>query len=138
MEFCDEEWSQLQRHVTTRWLTLVPAIERLLKHFESLRAYFHSKPKVRPYLTLFFECDLAEAYLGFIANVGNVLQNAIIVLEKEETSAINIYAIMSECLVSLEAKLDQGFFGSIATKCIGLVAQFKREAGKRNFLPVPE
>lgn len=134
MTFCDEEWSELQRHVPTRWLTLIKAVERLLKHFASVRSYFLSKPKVRPYLTKFFQHPLAEAYLGFILNVGSVLQNAIIVLEKEETSAINTYVIMSECLESLESKLDANFFGQIAASCLlkcddaGLVTRFKREA----------
>lgn len=89
---------------------------------------------MRPYLTKFFNCELAEAYLGFLANIGTIFQNAIITLEKESTSAINIYQIMSDCKTTIEAKLTEEFYGSIASgilsKCddSSLVSRFKREA----------
>lgn len=88
------------------------------------------------YLTKFFECEIAEAYLGFVHNAGSDVQNAILILEKEETSAINIYGIMESCKIKLEAKRDAGFFGSIASSVLtscdntDLVKRFEREASE--------
>lgn len=62
--FCEEEWSDLLRTVPTRWLSLIPATERLLKHFTPVKSYFQSQERPPPLLEKFFEDELAEAYLG--------------------------------------------------------------------------
>ena len=42
-EFCDQEYQQVLKHVTCRWLSLERCIERALKKFPSLKSYFLSK-----------------------------------------------------------------------------------------------
>ena len=39
-EFCEAEFHEVIRHVPTRWLTLFKAVERLLKSWRPLKAYF--------------------------------------------------------------------------------------------------
>lgn len=134
MSWAEEEWSELIRHVPTRWLSLVPAVDRLLKHFKSVKCYFLSKKNPRPYLKKFFEHELAEAYLGFLLNIGLNFQNAIIVLESENTSAINVHGIMTAVLDSLESKKSEKFYGFLASttlrKCDNddAVKLFEKEA----------
>ena len=42
-EFCDQEYQQVLKHVTCRWLSLERCIERALKKFPSLKSYFRSE-----------------------------------------------------------------------------------------------
>lgn len=83
-----------------------------------------------------FEDELAEAYLGFILNVGNMMNTIISKLESEKTLAIElrVFIIMQSLRRSLKLKKEQKFYGSIALsllkKCEDLtkVAMFKRKA----------
>lgn len=40
--FCDVEFREIPRHVSTRWLSLNPAISRLMQTWTALRSYFIS------------------------------------------------------------------------------------------------
>ena len=42
-EFCDQEYQKVLKHVSTRWLSLERCVERTLKKFPSLEAYFLSE-----------------------------------------------------------------------------------------------
>lgn len=42
-EYTKLEWQELVKHVPTRWLSLGPAIEKILKFFPALISYFDSK-----------------------------------------------------------------------------------------------
>lgn len=113
-EFCDLEWSELLRHVPTRWLTLIPAVERLLKNFEPVKSYFLSQNKTAPILIKFFEHDLAEAYLGFLCNIGNVFLKTIKTLESDDCLVLELYQIMENLNTFLLTTLNEKFYGFIA------------------------
>ena len=40
--FCDQEYKSIIKHVSTRWLSLENAVERMLKLYPSLVSYFKS------------------------------------------------------------------------------------------------
>ena len=66
--YCDQEYRNIIKHVTTRWLSLKFAIERILKQYPSLKSYFLSEnerqPRFRrlhdlfadPMIVIFLEC----------------------------------------------------------------------------------
>ena len=45
-EWIGAEWSEMLQHVSTRWLSLCPAIERLIKNVEPLRSCLLTKKNV--------------------------------------------------------------------------------------------
>lgn len=118
----------------TRWLSLIPAVDRLLKHFLSVKAYFLSKSNVRPYLKKFFEHELAECYLAFISNIGGDFQKCIKAMESNNATVIDAFDAMKTLRKSVQAKYDQQFYGSITlqnlNKCVNdtIVRQFRLEA----------
>jgi predicted nucleic acid-binding Zn finger protein len=62
-EFCDFvelKYEELLRHTKTRWLTLFPAIEKILKMYPALKEYFLSQPtrSVPTIIQKFFEDEL--------------------------------------------------------------------------------
>lgn len=59
-EFCEIEWAEMLRHVPTRWLTLTPAIERLLKNYPAIKAYFLSQGNCPPVSSQFFEFGICS------------------------------------------------------------------------------
>ena len=70
-EFCDSveiKYEELLRHTKTRWLTLFPAIEKILKMYPALKGYFLSQPtrSVPTIIQEFFEDELSELYLFFL------------------------------------------------------------------------
>lgn len=114
-EFCDLQWCEMLRHVPTRWLSLVPAVERLLKNFEAIKSYFTSLECCPPVLNQFFENEIAEAYLGLIANIGNSLTQAIKKLEENNNLVIiDMFSVMKNLRDKIHEQREQAFYGSIA------------------------
>ena len=63
-EWIGAEWSEMLHHiVSTRSLSLCPAIERLIKSFKPLRSYFLTKKNVSNTIKMFFEYEMSMAYL---------------------------------------------------------------------------
>lgn len=89
-EWADTEWQELLKHAPTRWLSLLPAMERILKNFEPLKSYFVSQDSIPPIVRLFFEEELGRAYLGFAVNVFNAFQPALVKLQSDEALIVEV------------------------------------------------
>ena len=66
--FCDLEYRNIIKHVTTRWLSLKCAIERILKQYPSLKSYFLSENERQPRFQRLHELcadPITEIYLLF-------------------------------------------------------------------------
>ena len=126
-EFLDIEWCELLRHVPTRWLSLKPAVERLLKVLPAVKSYFISlgddcPTAVKQLLKLKMdgtdnpqakEC-IVELYLSFISNITTVFEKAVLQLEKDNGTIMELYGIMNGLRGSLKDRMEDKFFGSTA------------------------
>lgn len=132
--FVDLEFHDLLRHVPTRWLSLGPAIERLLKSWPALLSYFKSMgtdcPKrIAKCLGLpasgsneqddgDIQLSITEAYLHFSLNLCNVFEKTVLQLESDSVTFCELYSIMSQLRDKLKDRLTDRFFGAAATKIL--------------------
>lgn len=129
--FASVEYKNLLRHVPTRWLSLLPALDRLLKCWPAVKHYFLLKGEnecrkeiwefVSKSLTHFDnneeidECKhegVSEAYLYFIHNIMSEFQSAILALESDACTILEIDGVMTKLLSHLKNRLDDKFCGS--------------------------
>lgn len=109
-EFCDVEFHEILRHAATRWLSLNPAITRLLQNWVPLQSYLisigeecprHLKALLR--LTedaagVEEEADIVEVYLLFRNKVMSLFEEVVKKLEKNVTSSVDLFSIMDSFL----------------------------------------
>lgn len=79
-EFCDEaevQYKKLLGYSKTCWLTLLPALDRILQLFNPLKSYFLNLEKCPTILKNFFNETLAEEWLLFIHNQASIFHQYI-------------------------------------------------------------
>lgn len=111
-DFCtvaETEYKQLLFHSKTRWLSLFPAIERLLKMYKPLNDYFESVDRPPVLIKKFFEDPLSEAYLFLIHSVMHVFHGKIEKLEKCDNSVIETRNILTSLKKTLEDRIKENF-----------------------------
>ena len=106
--FCDQEYRAIVRHVTTRWLSLEIAIERILKQFASLVSYFKSEEESQARfrrLRALFDDPITELYLLFFQSTLPAFTHANKLLQREEP----LVHVLQPQLVSLLISILQKF-----------------------------
>lgn len=107
-EFCDQDYRNIIKHVSTRWLSLEIAIERCLKQFPSLKSYFLSshEPQARfTRLHVAFGDPMIEIHLLFFQSVLGIFTSANKFLQREEP----LIHLLRPHLMSLFKKLLSRF-----------------------------
>lgn len=129
-DFARVDWEELVKHVPTRWLSLGPAIDKILKLYPAI-SYFISIgdecPKVlQKLLSINADTDTEQdnylytkiyIYLTFCANVVQIFQQTSKRLQNMDTSATELYAIMDYLRTNLTERLEQQFFGTHFISC---------------------
>ena len=147
-EFLDIEYKELLRHVPTRWLSLLPALDRLLLSWPAVKVYFlqlgeEECPKFiwdfikdqEHELNAEDELSLNECFLYFIHSFMNIFQESIKKLEDNATQSPEVYNIMFNLKSKMIDRLNDGFYGFRVNQCIPKLqkreqVQFKAEANR--------
>jgi hypothetical protein len=124
-EFCDNEFQEILRHIPTRWLSLLPCIDRILRSWEPLSKYFIervSKLSKQIYKSWQLNIESKEApekvelYLLFVSQAMELFQSAIINCEGNEVSSGEAFNIMSTLKTNLENRLKKKYFGFLVSQ----------------------
>lgn len=111
-EFCemvDVEYGTILAHSKTRWLSLMPAIERILKLFDALKDFFLNEKKAPNILLTFFNNPLSEAYLWFVHSQFNIFQQGIKKIEGSTKSVMEVNDVLESTLTALTRRKEEQF-----------------------------
>lgn len=99
--FCDQEYRSIIKHISTRWLSLEIAVDRILRQFPSLKSYFLSEDEAQQrFLRLqrIFSDPMTEVNLMFCQAVLPSFTHANMFLQREEP-LIHVLQVWLERLV---------------------------------------
>ena len=95
--FCDIEYRKIIKHVSTRWLSLLTAIERVLKQFSGLKSYFMSESFSQARFIRLgdnFSNPMTEIYLLFYQSVLPIFTCFNLLLQREDPC---IHLVFDQC-----------------------------------------
>lgn len=124
-EFCDNadvDFKVILSHSKTRWLSLFPVIERVLKMYQPLKSYFLSIESPPVVLKTFFEDPLNEMLLFFVHSLAAVFHCNTAKMEAETMKILD----------SITEVCDKIFFRKFQQRANGFHLLFT-DIGDKNF-----
>lgn len=127
-EFYDSEFAPVLRHVTTRWLSLLPAIERLVKSYEILKIFFISlgEQECPTVVWTYFNDETTEAYLVFFQNALNIIQETVLQLESDRLLCFEAFNLLTDLKEKINQRIKDQFLGFT---CNNLIRKMTTETG---------
>ncbi|XP_028158533.1 uncharacterized protein LOC114351490 [Ostrinia furnacalis] len=107
--YVEINYEKLLCHSKTRWLSLFPAIERILELYEALKEYFLTGDKSPVIIKKFFESDTSEIYLFYLHLLTAIFHSRIATLEKEKNSIAEVLCTLKETIESLSQRIEHNF-----------------------------
>ena len=111
-EFCDfaeTGFQELLNHSKTRWLSLLPAVERILSIFEGLKSYFLSVKQPPKMILNFFEHDIGECFFWFVHSFMSIFHSHMLQLEREDICIAEMIGIVEKILQILRSRAENNF-----------------------------
>ncbi|GLV61240.1 hypothetical protein CBL_21069, partial [Carabus blaptoides fortunei] len=103
------DFSMILGYSQTRWLALLPAIERVLQMFLPLKAYFQSQEKYPMLILKFFENPMAEAWPHFINSQASLFHKAVTTIVHQTAYVFVVIAAMEALKASILSKREDKF-----------------------------
>jgi hypothetical protein len=108
-DFADVEYKNILGHTKTRWLSLVPAVKRIVVVYPALASYFLTIEKCPTMLKKISESKQSFLYLISLQNLLEMFNVCIKELEKENISPAEVKYIIDALLVKAENKTASKF-----------------------------
>lgn len=128
-EYLEMDYQKMLRHVTTRWLSLYAALDRLLRSWPAVKKYFldlgeeNCDKSIWRFIKnqehgleddLSSEILVSETYIYFVHHYMNILNTHIVKLESNELTSTELHGIMSDLKEQISQRQNDQFFGSKA------------------------
>lgn len=126
-EFVKIEYAPLLNHSKSRFLSLLPAVTRIIQQFEALTAFFASEEKPPILLKRFFENQFALCYLQFIESFMSLLHRRIALIEQEGISVVEVLTILRQTIIILRERFDESY---LPTDLENLLINVLNDVGK--------
>lgn len=108
-EFVEVQYKPLLYHSKTRWLSLFPAVERLLTMFAALKSYFLSQDKIPVVIEQFFKNEISEISLWFVHSLMSVFHCHIASIEREGNSLAEVMGHLESVMKVLRQRKEHAF-----------------------------
>ena len=108
-DFADVEHQRLLQHGNTRFLSLLPALERVLEMFEALKSYFNLQEHCPTFIRQCFENPTQELNLWFVYEQLKYFNETMLKLERQKTSAVDVAIILTELQLNLHQNRVSNF-----------------------------
>jgi len=144
-EFVQQDYHNVLRHIPVRWLSLFNAVDRLILNWNAIKTYFIKKGKN--------ECDkiiwtfiedqknelseqltLRECYIWFVHHVLSIFQKHILILEKNNLNAPEVYDVMLSLRSQILNRKNDNFFGIAVTTRLPNLTSKENDAFKSDAL----
>lgn len=114
-EFCEiaeVEYNNILSHSRSRWLSLLPAIERIVKLWVPLKDFFAAEEKAPKAIVDFFENPLSELYTLFVHSQSSLIEKQIKRIEKTVISVIEVKNVLEDTTNQLNDRSINTFLGN--------------------------
>ncbi len=125
-EFCDFvelDYQKLLQHGNTRFLSLGPALERILHLFDGLHAYFLSQEKCPKVLRDAFSNPCTKLWLGFVLKQTATFHRALETVEQDHIYATEVAVLTHDLRKILQARLEELFIPSDIKKQLDILVK---------------
>ncbi|KAF0692998.1 protein FAM200B-like, partial [Aphis craccivora] len=111
-EFVNIEYKTVLGHSKTRWLSLFPALTRLIDMFDGLKSYFLSIDKCPTLIKNFFNNPLSYLILIFLQIQCELFFTCIKSVEAKDISIIEVKHYVESITKKIESRKNENFFTS--------------------------
>lgn len=132
-EFADVEYQKLLKHGNTRFLSLMPALERILLIFEGLKAFFLDEDMCPLIIQALFADQKGEVYLWFVHGQLAQFNKAILGMEKDHATATDVAKALKNLKRNLTERKASNFIPMTAKSKYMLLDEQDRIQIKQEF-----
>ena len=105
----ESEFKQILNSGNTRWLSLMPAVERILQMFDALKEFYSAEEKCPVVLKQFFENPCSELWLWFTHNQLALFNATILKMERSVSTAVEVCSDLAELKEKLQNRKTNKF-----------------------------
>ncbi|XP_054834912.1 uncharacterized protein LOC129329386 [Eublepharis macularius] len=130
-EFVETEYKDVLQHVPTRWLSLLPAVDRVLESWSVLRTYFLAAGE-EECIKIVWEAfsteehaSLALCYVHFVHNLMRIFSESVKKLECDHVTCTELHSVLESLHSKLKRRKEDKFYGKLSQVILSNISAFE-------------